>query len=392
MLDAARPGLCSLFVLAALGCAHDGTSPANPDAHTPEPDAGHRAPDAGAHDHDAASADAGRPSTKPDPSADSRAAVQATLEQNAACQNIKPFYWEIGDAAGLLINGSQGSGYQRNTQLEIASASKWLYAASYVQMHGGDIGDASEVKFLNFTSGFASIGAACLGRSVASCNAFTMNTAPGTTDAPGVADLAVDRFDYNSGHLEAHAERYGTLGSATAQTLGAAISSRLGLPLQLSYVNPLLAGGGKTSAEQYAQFLQAMLRGDLQLRALLGSHAVCTLSADYAELFHESCDAVASPWWPATSGKRADTADLDRVQNVHYSLGHWVESDGAFSSPGLYGFYPWIDATKTWYGLIARRQVFKIFDEAHPDTSAYAQSVQCGQALRAAWLDGAPHP
>jgi len=62
-----------------------------------------------------------------------------------------------------------------------------------------------------------------------------------------------------------------------------------------------------------------------------------------------------------------------------------------FSSPGLYGFYPWIDSTKTWYGVVGRRQIFQVFDEAHPDTSAYAQSVRCSQALRAACFDGKVH-
>ena len=31
-----------------------------------------------------------------------------------------------------------------------------------------------------------------------------------------------------------------------------------------------------------------------------------------------------------------------------------MAGDGAFSSPGLFGFYPWIDAGKTYYGVLAR--------------------------------------
>jgi hypothetical protein len=124
------------------------------------------------------------------------------------------------------------------------------------------------------------------------------------------------------------------------------------------------------------------------MRDALGTHSVCTLSAEYASLFGERCDALASPWWPATDGKLASTPDPEAVQNVRYSLGHWVEEDGAFSSPGLFGFYPWIDRDKTWYGIIARRQKLAIYDPADPASSAYAQSVRCGQALRAAWLSG----
>lgn len=341
--------------------------------------------DSGTALHDASAADGGD-----DPQPDSRNAVQDTLAHNAACQAISPFYWEIGTSSGPVVSGSIGSGYTRDTQLEIASSSKWVYGAAYLQQHTGEL-SADEIKFLNFTSGYASITGACLGRTIAACNKAMDNETPGTVDKPGADDSAVDHFDYNSGHLEQHAEKYANLGSQTALTLGAKITSMLGIDLQLSYVNPLLAGGIRTSPAQYALFLQHILSGDLKIHDQLGTHSSCTLSADYATLFHETCAAVTSPWWPATSGKQADTADLSLVQDVHYSLAHWVESDGTFSSPGLYGFYPWIDASKTWYGMIARRQIFQVFDEAHPDTSAYARSVQCGQAVRAAWLDGTTH-
>ena len=350
-------------------------------------DAGHgaRAGDAAADAASRSRPEAGAPS---DPNPNSRQAVDDTLSQHPVCQSIAPFYWEIGNAGGVVVSGSIGNGYARDTQMEIASASKWLYAGYYVQKSAGQLLE-EEIPFLNFTSGYASITGACLGRSVSGCNRYTMNTAPGTTDHPGADDSAVGRFDYNSGHLEAHAERYGGLADATAATLPAAIVGQLGAEIQLSYVNPVLAGGVRTSSAQYAAFLQKLVRGELELSALLGTHTACTLSADYATLFNESCDAAGSPWWPASSGKQSDTADLTRVQNVHYSIGHWVESDGAFSSPGLFGFYPWVDREQAFYGLIARRQVGQVYDEAHPDTSAYAQSVQCGQAVRAAWFTGA---
>lgn len=368
--------LC-LTVLAAAGCSsrrHDGPGPS--DAATRDAAPGDR--------------DSGAPDGDPTPT--SRTALNDTLSQNDACQQIKPFYWEIGRSTGPVVSGSAGAGYTRDTELEIASASKWLYASYYVEKKAAQLDDPEEIKFLNFTSGYASINAACLGRSISGCNRFSMNTAPGTTDHPGDDPSAVDRFDYNSGHLEAHAERFAGLGDATAQTLPQAILAQLGDDIALSYVNPLLAGGVRTSSAQYARFLQKILRGDLRMRDRLGSEAVCTLSAEYAELFHENCNAVLSPWWPASSGKLADTPDPSLIQDVHYSIGHWVEADGAFSSPGLFGFYPFIDRDKRWYGLIGRRQIFQVYDEAHPDTSAYALSVRCGQALRAAWLDGDTHP
>ena len=70
------------------------------------------------------------------------------------------------------------------------------------------------------------------------------------------------------------------------------------------------------------------------------------------------------------------------MARVWYAAGHWVEDDpvtgdGAFSSPGAFGFYPWIDQSKTYYGVVARMAQ----NGAWP-------SVQCGRLIRKAWLSG----
>ena len=57
-------------------------------------------------------------------------------------------------------------------------------------------------------------------------------------------------------------------------------------------------------------------------------------------------------------------------------------SDGAFSSAGAFGFYPWIDATKTLYGIIARVAV----------AGSGAESVACGRALRQTWMTAKAQP
>ena len=46
-------------------------------------------------------------------------------------------------------------------------------------------------------------------------------------------------------------------------------------------------------------------------------------------------------------------------EDVHDSIGHWVEDDptlgdGAFSSAGAFGFYPWISQDRTTWGVLAR--------------------------------------
>jgi hypothetical protein len=70
----------------------------------------------------------------------------------------------------------------------------------------------------------------------------------------------------------------------------------------------------------------------------------------------------------------------------HYSLAHWVEDDpvshgdGAFSAPGGQGFYPWVEASKAYYGVVARVVT-------GPQRQGF-QSVQCGRLIRRAWDTG----
>jgi hypothetical protein len=57
--------------------------------------------------------------------------------------------------------------------------------------------------------------------------------------------------------------------------------------------------------------------------------------------------------------------------------------DGAFSSPGALGFYPWIDASKRWYGILARRA-------PGPEGNQGYLSARCGRQIRKAWITGVP--
>ncbi|MBD3801379.1 MAG: hypothetical protein IE886_08095 [Campylobacterales bacterium] len=110
---------------------------------------------------------------------------------------------------------------------------------------------------------------------------------------------------------------------------------------------------------QYAQFLQKIINGQLLMHDYLGYKPVCTLP--------RVCPtAISSP------AKEA----------WHYSLNHWVEDDpqtgdGSFSSPGLLGFYPWISADKTTYGIVAREKL---------GMKSYWQSVECGRTIRRAYM------
>jgi len=108
----------------------------------------------------------------------------------------------------------------------------------------------------------------------------------------------------------------------------------------------------------------------LQLGELLGANAVCTL--------------------PATDCRASRLTAIPEAW--HYGLGHWVEDDPAttpeiniaYSSPGTFGFYPWIDASRSFYGVLARQtKAFTGVDEGYA-------SVKCGRLLRMAWLTATP--
>ena len=60
--------------------------------------------------------------------------------------------------------------------------------------------------------------------------------------------------------------------------------------------------------------------------------------------------------------------------------------DGAYSSPGFYGFYPWIyidptNAANAWYGIVAR-------EVNTGNANAFRDSIVCGRLIRRAWLTG----
>jgi hypothetical protein len=236
--------------------------------------------------------------------------------------------------------------------MAIASASKWVYAAYVAQLRGGNP-TASDIKYLTMKSGYVSFQTCLKLQTVATCLAYQTN---------GVYSPQFDGiFDYNSGHMQAHANLIG-LGPNRVNPLAAAMKAQLGSDLALSYGQPQLAGGLYITPATYTQFLRKVLAGSLSIGSLLGSNAVCTN--------------------PTSCPTAAPTVPVPLTLYWHYSLGHWVEDDptygdGAFSSLGTNGFYPWIDATKSYYGVVARSVA-----------NGGDNSATCGQLIRTAWTTG----
>jgi hypothetical protein len=216
--------------------------------------------------------------------------------------------------------------------------------------------------YLNFTSGYSNFDStACVDNgSVSQC-------LPGPIDA---AEAAGAVFHYDGGHMQQHALEIG-LGPLRNRPLASEVSSLIGPEMDLRYTQPQPPGGAKTSGRQYADFLRRLLIGStnpLQMGELLGSNPVCTVPS-------ESCNA---------------SSELAVPEAWHYSLGHWIEDDPtntpainfAYSSPGLFGFYPWVDVDRKLYGVLVRQGLDLVND-------GYL-SAQCGRLIRLAWKTGQP--
>lgn len=290
------------------------------------------------------------------------AATTTAQSASNACAAIAPFYWEYGDRDQGLANGSVdkagSASVTADSSMEIASASKWIYGAYVAERRAGAL-TAEDIQYLNFRSGYTNFPVnGCAGTdTVAACEAAGDN---------GVQNLAhVGKFYYGGGHMQKHASLASpgmNLGAKGNAALMAEVNGALGTTF--AYSRPQLAGGVFTSAKGYAVFLRKLLGNQLKMSALLGSNPVCTNPATCA-------DALYTP----VPG-----------HDFHYSLGHWVEDDpvsgdGAFSSPGAFGFYPWVDADKAHYGVIARFEVQAGGGEGF-------SSAQCGQLIRKAWATG----
>lgn len=286
------------------------------------------------------------------------AAATATAQSTTnLCAPIRPFYWEIGTGAGKAVSGSLTSPtvatkYTSTMPMGYASASKWMYGAYVTQRKSGVL-SADDVKFLTFKSGYTSFSNCLQNQTVDQCLAYQGNgTYVPTTDG---------QFYYSGGHMEKHASLMG-LGGMNNQTLAATIQGQLGSDVKIGYSQPMLAGGGYGTPDSYAIFLRKLINKQLKMGDMLSANAVCTNRM--------------------TCPGQALSAPIPPSESWHYGIGHWIEDDpvvgdGAFSSPGYLGFYPWVDASRTYYGIVARVM-----------PQGGLASMQCGRLIRKAWETG----
>jgi hypothetical protein len=289
------------------------------------------------------------------------AAAKATANQSAGfCADIRPFYWEIGDrngprASGSVIKAGVVTVYTAQSPMPIASASKWMYGA-YVGLRRAGFPTLEDIRFLTFRSGYTNF-------STTGCdNTDTVQQCVdrGTNGVQTAAN--VGKFFYDGGHMQKHAslpEPGMNLGALSNAALAGEMRRVLGTDINIDFTQPQLAGGIRTTPAAYGLFLRKILSNQIRFGFLLGTSATCTNPL--------TCPtAVSTPISPGLSWS--------------YSLGHWVENDpvsgdGAYSSPGAFGFYPWINQRVDTYGIVARVDV----------AGSGLKSAQCGALIRKAW-------
>jgi hypothetical protein len=279
------------------------------------------------------------------------AAVAQVANTDADCRKLGDFVWLIGDARGTLGGQQFGKSITPNTSIKLASATKWLFGAYVAERFQSDPASI-DWEAMRMRSGYVDLNySSCLFTDTVEGCANAGNNEHHTAAEDGF-------FYYGGGHFQQYALTLG-LGALGDDSLAAELSSRLGSDLHLGFNSPQLAGGGQMAPSGYATFLTRIVSGALTMRTQLGANPVCT-NPDTCSTAHSS-PAAGFDW--------------------HYSLGHWVEDepggDGAFSSAGAFGTYPWIDAQAQSWGLLAR------YDTA---LTAAMNSAVCGRKLRAAWL------
>ncbi|MEM6925726.1 MAG: serine hydrolase domain-containing protein [Myxococcota bacterium] len=136
------------------------------------------------------------------------------------------------------------------------------------------------------------------------------------------------------------------------------------LPQQAIGTHPLVAGGLRATMAEYATLLMLVLD-----RGRLPSGEPWIAEASIDRLFDNPWAGATMLTWPM------DTYGFD----YHYGFGTWLECPGpvptcdVMSSPGAFGFTPWVDRARDYFGILA-------MESAGPGGAGF--SVELVQSMR----------
>ena len=294
----------------------------------------------------------------------------------------------VGTGDGIVFSHSKGRSTP-NTVYKLASSSKWLSAAVLMQLveqnvlaltdHPQDhiswwTDDPSDARsqitlqqLLSFTSGFTS-------------RVFTVRCAgdPEVTLENCAQVIYADRFEFAPGTAYYYSNTHLHIAAvmaehATGQPFAEIFEEQLAQPLSLkdtallhpSIQNPRPAGGGESTATEYALFLAALLNKQFL------ADSFERMAYDYID---PQTDIAYSPL-------------TQQGYEWHYGFGQWRECLAAaweahcdeqviVSSPGAFGFYPYLHMDKGYFVVIAMMEPWGLF------TNASGRSVEFGLDLR----------
>ena len=304
------------------------------------------------------------------------------------------------DGAGLLVvadgtefrNRTYG-GYSNGTVIPIASASKWLTAATmmtlvdegrvsladpiskYLPEFTGASGSATIGQLLSHTSGIAQ--APCVWeerQTLAQCVQTVATQKPAS--APGT------RFSYGN-------TSYSVAGRiievVTGRTFQQAFEERIARPLGMTHTrfdgnyyptesHPVPAASAESTLEDYGRFLKMISdRGMFDGRRILSEQSVLAMESDQVAGLETGSDgAVRTTGIPT------------------YGLGTWRDVTTAddigviTSGNGAYGFYPWVDRSRNGYGIVL------VFDQRGSDLAVPESQREMHWVLNALDRSGVP--
>ena len=308
----------------------------------------------------------GSDSGVPPPAVDKLAALETHLDD----LNVADYAVVIGDANGVLLSREFGNFSVTDSHF-IASATKWLAAMVIMDLveqgvmslddHPQDYlvwwttnpaDPRSEItleQLLSFTAGFNT------GPFDASCvtdGSITLDDCARAFYDGGLAYLPGSTFYYGPAHLQV-AGRMAEVATQLAFADLALLQQTLRFGLQSTAflvpvgANPRISGGAVSSAEDYGVLMQSILSGSY-------------LSGVLDEMERDRTGP------PVVIGARPSAIDNNNV-DFRYALGHWREceqptwdsscdSRHLSSSPGAFGWNPWIDFDNDYYGIIAMQE------------------------------------
>ncbi len=269
-----------------------------------------------------------------------------------------------GGAALILIENNGHSvlrrayGNQRlDSSVPIASASKWLAAAVVMSvvdegklslddpaskylgaLRAGAKARITLRQLMSHTSGMTT-GSPCLDTAAKTLHDCAMEIA----QQPLVSEPGTS-FRYGGASIQV-AGRIAEI--ATGQEWNRLFRERVAAPLQMHNTrfesgNPRLAGGAVSTPEEYSRFVIMLLQnGSYRGHRVLSPQAVEAIESDQTGDARVDLN-------PFAGFTEADPL----VARNRYGIGGWVEHDGTCSSPGSFGFVPWLDPKNNRAGVL----------------------------------------